>query len=253
VQGASVTLTAGLTFANTTLSPSGTITFYANGTLLASLPVSANGASFKLNTLPVGADQITANYSGDADFKPGTTATATVVTVTSLAPAFTLSTPATLTIQRGQTGFATISAQANATFAGTVSFTCSGAPAEATCTVAPLSVTLAAGQSSSLSVVIATTEPNNTSALAMKRGGGLPGMYACGILACALLPWCRRRFKGKLLSALLLAMALAGSLAATGCGGLKYPGTPVGPATLTVTGTSGSVTSSTSVTINVTQ
>jgi hypothetical protein len=158
-----------------------------------------------------------------------------------------------LTIQRGQTGFATISVQANATFAGTVSFACTGAPAEATCTVSPTSVTLVAGQSSSVSVVIATTQPNNTSALSMNRDGRLSGISACGILAFVLMPWCRRRFKGKLLSALLLAMALAGSLAATGCGGLKYPGTPVGPATLTVTGSSVSVSTSTSVTVNVTQ
>jgi hypothetical protein len=253
VQDSSVMLTAGLTFANTTLSPSGTITFYVNGTTLASLPVSANGVSLTLSTLPVGVDQITASYSGDADFKPAMTATATVVTVTSLAPAFTLSTPAALTIIRGQTGFATISAHANATFSGTVSFTCTGAPAESICSVSPLSVSLAAGQSSSVSVVIATTEPNNTSALSMNRDGRLSGISVCGIVVFALLPWCKRRFKGKLLSALLLAISLAGSFATTGCGGLKYPGTPLGTATLTVTGSSGSIATSTTVTVNITQ
>ncbi len=253
VQGASVTLTAGLTFANTTLGPSGMITFYANGNTLASLPVGANGASLTLSTLPTGANQITASYSGDADFKPGTTAMATVVNVTSLVPAFTLSLPSALIITRGQTGFVTISAQANATFAGTVSFTCSGAPAETTCTASPLSLTLAPGKSSNFSVVIATTQPNNTSVAGLKRDGGLSGIYACGILAFVLLPWYRRRFKGNLISAVLLAMVLAGSLAVTGCGGLKYQGTPLGTTTLTVTGTSGSTSTSTSVTINVTQ
>jgi hypothetical protein len=254
IQGASVTLTAALSSANTTLSPSGTITFYANGSQLASLPVSANGASLTLSTLPTGANQITASYSGDADFKPGTTAMATVVNITSLVPAFTLSLPSALTVSRGQTGFSVFTAQANATFAGTVNFTCSGAPAETTCTASPLSVTLVAGQSSNVSLVIATTQPNNTSVAGIKRDGGLSGIYACGLLAFALLPWYRRRFQGKLNAALLLAIALVGSLAVTGCaGGLKYPGTPLGTATLTVTGTSGSTSTSTSITVNVTQ
>jgi hypothetical protein len=259
VQDSSVTLTAGLAFANTTLSPSGTIVFYLNGTTLASFPVSANGASLKLNTLPVGTDQITASYSGDADFKPATTAAATVVNVTALAPAFTLTAPSTLTIERGQTGFATIPVQANATFAGTVDFTCSGVPAGTTCTILPLSVTLAAGQSSSVSIVVATTQPNDTSVVAMTHDHALPGIYTGGLLACALLPFAwrprhGRRFKGKVLPAMLLAMALLGSLALTGCtGALKYPGTPIGTATLTIAGGSGSISTSTSVTVNVTQ
>jgi hypothetical protein len=259
VQDSSVTLTADLTFANTALSPSGTIVFYANGTTLASLPVSANGASLTLSTLPSGTDQITASYSGDADFKPATTANATVVTVTTLAPAFTLSSPATLTIVRGQTGFASISAQANATFSGAVSFTCSGAPVESTCTVTPASLTLAAGQASSISVSIATTEPNNTGIAEMPHGPGLSGIYAGGALTCVLLPIAflpgsRRRFKGKVLATMLVAMALAGSLAMTGCGGgVKYPGTPPGTSTLTITGTSGSTVATTSITVIVSQ
>ena len=254
VQDSSVTLTGGLAFANTTLSPSGTIVFYANGTTLASVPVSANGASLTLSTLPVGTDQITASYSGDAEFKATTTVAATVVTVTSLSPAFTLSSPPALTVVRGQTGFATISAQANATFSGTVNFTCSGAPtAETVCTVSPASVTLAPGQSGSISVALATTQPNNTA---------VAGMYAGGVLACVFLPFFRRRFngnfKGMVLPAILLAMTFAGALAATGCsGGVKYPGTPLGTQTLTLTGTSGSgssaISTSTSVTLNVTQ
>jgi hypothetical protein len=254
VQDTSVTLTAGLLFSNTTLSPSGTIVFYANGTALTSLPVSANGASLTLSTLPVGTDQITASYSGDAEFESATTTSATGVTVTPLSPAFTLSSPAALTVVRGQTGFATISAQANATFSGTVSFTCSGTPtAETTCTVSPASVTLAPGQSGSISVALATTQPNDTA---------VAGMYAGGVLACVFLPFFRRRFNGKLkgmvLPAILLAMTLAGALATTGCsGGVKYPGTPLGTQTLTITGTSGSgssaISTSTSVTLNVTQ
>ncbi len=258
VQDASETLTAVLTFANTNLSPSGTIVFYLNGSVLASLPLSGDGASLTLNTLPPGADQITATYSGDADFKPATTANATAITVTALAPAFMLSSPSPLTIERGQTGFTTIAAQANATFSGTVNFTCSGAPAETTCTVSPANVTLAAGQSSSVSVVLATTNPNNTSIARLKREPGFTDIYAGGALACVLLPWCRRRFRGKILPGVLFAIALAGSLAATGCGGgFKYPGTPLGTTTLTVTGSStagqGPVSTSASVTVNVTQ
>jgi hypothetical protein len=258
VQDASVTLTAGLVFSNTTLSPSGMIVFSANGTALATVPVSANGASLMLSTLPSGTDQITASYSGDAEFEPAATVAATVVTVTSLSPAFTLSSPAALTVVRGQTGFATIAAQANATFSGTVSITCSGAPAETACTVSPASITLTPGQSSSISVELTTTQPNNTAVAGMMRGGGMSGLYKGGVLACVFLPLFCRRFKGSLKLMMLLAMALVCSLAAIGCAGAtKYPGTPLGNQTLTVTGTSGSgsgaISVSTSVTLNVTQ
>jgi hypothetical protein len=93
----------------------------------------------------------------------------------------------------------------------------------------------------------------------MRNGSGLSGMYtggalACVLLPCAFLPGSRRRFKGKVLPAVLLAMTLAGSLAMSGCGGgLKYAGTPAGTSTLTITGTSGSIVATTSVTVIVTQ
>lgn len=93
----------------------------------------------------------------------------------------------------------------------------------------------------------------------MPHGPGLSGIYAGGALTCVLLPIAflpgsRRRFKGKVLATMLVAMALAGSLAMTGCGGgVKYPGTPPGTSTLTITGTSGSTVATTSITVIVSQ
>lgn len=261
-QDTAVTLTATLTPSLNTAGPTGTISFYNNGTLIESLPVSGTTATLSLSTLPVGTNAITATYSGDSNFNAATASTAVNVTVTPLTPDFSFgaATPLGLSLTSGQTGTVSLALSGNATFNGTVALTCSGAPSEATCTVSPASITLAGAQSSTVTVVIATTAPNNTTTAInsmpawMKTTGGL----SLAGMVFALWPGRRRKLSGLWTILLLAGLGVGSAVALTACGGsssstpqYKYPGTPAGTSTITLTGTSGGVTHSATFTLKI--
>lgn len=71
VSGQSVTLTANISGQFSGVA-TGTVTFYNGGTSLGSASVSSNAATLATSALPVGADSITAVYSGDTDFTGST-------------------------------------------------------------------------------------------------------------------------------------------------------------------------------------
>ncbi len=69
--GANVTFTAVVTpdpSVTTTLTPTGKVNFYANGTLLGSATLASGVANYSTTTLPVGLQSITATYVGDTNF-----------------------------------------------------------------------------------------------------------------------------------------------------------------------------------------
>ena len=169
-------------------------------------------------------------------------------------PAFTVAgSPASLTLIQGATGVAALTVTANSAFQGTVSFTCAGAPAETTCTVNPTSVTLSNGQSATVSVVVATTLPNNFYSASPRRDFPLlrwsvvaGGAQLAGIFF-LILP--RRKRVSRLLLPLLLMAAVVSTGMLSGCGGSSpkpplYPGSPVGTVNLTITATSGTLSQS---------
>ena len=258
-QGTNVTLTATLTQpVGNLFTPTGTVTFYENGTVLGIAEIASTGSAiFSTNQLLVGTDAIRAVYAGDAHYNAASAAGS--VTVLALAPGFTLSaTPTTLTLAQGATGVATLTLAANATFNGSVSVTCSGAPAESSCTVNPASATLSAGQTGTVTVVIATTA-KGSAYQALNRGReGLPWLNAAGgvSLAGALL-WLapRRRRWNRLGGLIAFAVLGAGCLAmVTGCGsGGGNTGTPVGTSTITITATSGGLTQTQTIALTITK
>jgi hypothetical protein len=165
-------------------------------------------------------------------------------------------TPTSVTVAPGSSASYTLSVGGEGGFNQSVSFTCTGAPSEATCTVSPNPVT-AGSSATNITVTVTTTAPS----LSVPRSRPLPpapplspGLRGLLMLALvlALMAWGigRRKQLGvsrwrstlvPLASGLLLALALAG------CGGggnvTKPPhnsGTPPGTYTLTVTGTAGS-------------
>jgi hypothetical protein len=247
-QGASVTLSAVVMPKNSMAMPTGDVTFYLNGTAgpvpLGTVQLMGTTASFSLSSLPVGADSITAVYSGDTNFLEQNGLTAVTVNVTALTPTFALGamTPTALTLTEGQSGVLTLPITANASFSGMVTFACTGAPAETSCTFSPSTVTLTPGQTASVSILVATTAPNNTSEAANR----FPGMTALGGVSVAglcllLLPKRRSRGWKSMALIVLLGFGLAATTALTGCGGGdKYSGSPAGAPTFTVTATSGS-------------
>ena len=254
--GANVTLTATLTqpIVNPN-QPSGSVSFYANGTPIGSGAITSAGiATLTTDGLTVGTNAITAVYAGDSHFN-GTSAKVSV-SVTALAPDFALSaTPSGMTLQQGQTGVVTLGLAANSTFAGTVTFTCSGTPGESTCNVNPASVSMTAGQTATATVVVATSAHGGTY---QANNDGLWGKTAGGLslagLLFLLLP--RRRRMPRMLSlvaflALTLATAAVSGCSSSGSGNSNNSGTPVGSTTLTVTATSGTITHTQTITVQV--
>ena len=254
-QGVPVTFTATISqVVSAGVAPTGTVSFTTNGTLLGSASPNNGVATFIADSLPVGADTVTATFAGDANHNQSS---ATIdITVAPVTPSFALSsTTPTLSLSQGASGSVVVTAVADSTFSGVVQLTCTGAPAEVSCTASPASLTLVPGQSSDASIFIATTPPNNTNQAAGKSPltGPLGGVTLAGLV---FLLWPGRRRRSKYLSILaFVALALTSLGALSGCGasGDKYPGTVAGNYTLTVTGVSGGVTQTQAIALTVSQ
>ncbi len=242
--------------------PTGTITL-TSGSYSSQLALVSGGASFSLpaGTLTAAADTLTANYAGDPNYAPATgTATIDVVPVV-------LAVSAPSAVAPGSSATATATLSAGSTYAGTMNLTCvlAASPVAAqsvpTCTVAPASVTIAAGAKSTTTVTLHTTAASSGSALGQPGrsewqlwggGGGLMLALLCGV------PARRRRM------ATMMMVLVYGFAALVGCGGggggsgsVSPPATPAttaGSYTFSVVGTDASnpkVTASANLTITV--
>ncbi len=160
------------------------------------------------------------------------------------------------TVSPGQPASYTFSMGGEGGISGTVAFSCSGAPSEATCTVSPNPATLG-GSATTVTVTVTTTAPT----LMSPRSPRLPPAYPDGqggrrllllaLVLLAMMVWATRRgnqmgLRGSRLRIVLLASGLLLVLGLAGCGGgggggsTPNPGTPAGTYSLTVTGTTGS-------------
>ena len=193
---------------------------------------------------------VTPTWSGDSNYAPSSNFGQATIIVTgndfNLSP---VATSLTVTPPGGQNGM-TIFVGGQSGYNGTINFTpssCSGLPAESTCSFVPPSVT-GAGFTN---VYISTTAPHSAAANAIRPtltspwlAGGL-GVTFAGIFLAGL-PSKKRR-SGTLLSMLAVVFLLYSG----GCGGggssggpspFKDPGTPKGSYSITVTATSGNLT-----------
>lgn len=158
----------------------------------------------------------------------------------------------TATVMPGSTATYAVAVAALGGFNQTVAFSCSGAPAQSTCSVSPTSVTLNGSTSASVNVTVTTAgtsaklypafTPRSGGRLAVSVGfSGLPGLALVGICG----GWSRKR-RGHRLLAILCLLSVGISMSA--CGGSSNNGngnsggTPAGTYNLTLTGsfTSGS-------------
>jgi len=179
--------------------------------------------------------------------------------------AFTLTPASNITIASpGASGNTTITIAPTGTFTGAVALTCAvtasptGASDIPTCALAPTSVTLTSSTSAT-SVLTINTTPQTHGSLRIQPTSWLAGMggllAAMATLGLFLLPSRRRRLP--LLALTLTAVVLLGN--ALGCGNNSTPtgsggltgGTTIGPYTVTVTGTSGTIIETTTVTVTV--
>jgi uncharacterized protein YjdB len=111
--GSQVTLTATVTPASGTTSPTGTVSFYNGTSLISAASVASGSASLMTSTLPAGSDSITATYGGSATFGSSTSNAVSLAVnapnptpaITTLSPAFIGAGSADLTITVNGSGF----------------------------------------------------------------------------------------------------------------------------------------------------
>ncbi len=151
---------------------------------------------------------------------------------------------ASATVTPGQTANYSLNVAAEGGFNQAVTFTCSGAPAGATCTVSPASATPSGNSTITLAVSVATTAAGLPRArrwispLGFPKGTGVIVMLLILSITLGALTRSRRRA-----CAMIATCALSLAIAAVACGGSMSTthtnsGTPAGTYTLTVTGTS---------------
>jgi len=151
---ASVTFTATVTTANGV--PTGTVNFTDGGNLLGTGTLNSSGiATFSTTTLTAGSHTITATFQANTNFS-SSSATLTQVINTPVG-SFTISaTPPTQLIRGPGTTTYQVVLTSVAAFAGQINLSCSGLPADATCTFAS-NPTLTSGSTATVALTINTT------------------------------------------------------------------------------------------------
>lgn len=255
--GSPVTLTATVVTPVGLHQPSGQVVTFldgANALGTASLgnPVNLGGGSYGLTaqlvltTLPGGPHNLIAKYAGDTVLTASdSSSTLLVVTITDY---LVQSAPATLTIQDGQSGTATLSVFPLGGFSQAVQFSCGTLPAHVTCTFSPSKVTPDGVHPSNIALTV------NTNSLQASHTGksGLWAVTSTLAVAGVLLPFgSRRRWKSSLAVLCLIGMVLVGVGCGSGSGSSNPNTAAVGTYTVTVAATSGASASAKSVSLTV--
>lgn len=217
---------------------SGVTVTYAAPASGASATLSAATAttnSSGIATVTATANSTAGSYSITATTSTGATTATFALTNTDFQIAAASS---TLDVPRGSSGTDIITLNALDGFNGTVSFTCSGLAAGATCSFSPASIT-PTGASSTTTMTVAATASTRVE---------WP-WTTTEMLACMVFAFCYRR--RRYIQWLSLAVAFAiGSMALGGCGSSPKQTPPV-TSTVTVTATSGSTQRTTTVTVEI--
>lgn len=235
--GVAVTLKAVIASA-TTGTPTGSVTFFDNGTAIGTVTVTAGVAHISTSSLSLGTHVIFMTYTGDVNFLNGSVSASTgAATITvSPDPDFTLATTsgtyAAKTIVPGDSAtFNFTVTPVGGAFTSPIAFTVSGLPNGATGTLTPTSVT----PGSSPTNFVLTVSTQKFHAQMQHLAGGSFG------LALLLLPFVRNRRMRRAghrmtrLAMLLLLATTAGAL--SGCGSSGFFGQPQASSTITITGT----------------
>jgi hypothetical protein len=242
LSNSNLTLTA-MVLPLTSGTPTGTVGFYEGQTLVGTGTLTNSVASYTATTFPAGNVVVTAEYSGDANF---TQSASPAIVVLAITPAQTSLTVATA----GSVADAMTVATASG-FTGTLAFTCSGLPAEATCSFSPATYTFS-GTNNSTSVTM-------TVQTGVSARGGTPELFGqggrlaalAGVFGLVTLGGWRRKLRTQWLLAVLLLGAVCAGV--TACGSSAgAPQSPAGTSTVQVvaSGASG-FSQTTSVTLTV--
>jgi hypothetical protein len=255
VGGQVVTLTA--TVSGTGGTPVGIVTFWEGSTFLGLGTLSSGMATTSTSTLLLGSHSLTASYGGDGIFN----VSASSVMIQTVSVAEFASFTGSPTVLAGQTTIINLTAfQVNGSSI-TFALSCSGLPLKSTCqfnngSVIPgpppngTTVQLTFGTASSMQPARPSDRipwPWET----LEISAALAALMAMAIIKWRSTPRRQLAF-GTCLATVFFAAVLTGCGVSGGSGYVpSYTGTPKGPATFTVTGTSGATTFSTQVTVTV--
>ncbi|NDQ57249.1 MAG: choice-of-anchor D domain-containing protein [Acidipila sp.] len=231
--------------------------FISNNNCGATLAVGAS-CTFAVTFTPAsaGARSATVVVTSNSGNVPGTMQTLTF-NGTGGVPSFTLSaTNTTATVSPGQSASYPITITPVGGFNQAVSLSCSGAPAGATCTVVPSSVTLNGVSPASATVQVTTSAGGNLLPRPQSRNGNPPwflvvlAMTIAALGAGMGLKVVPARVRGQYLAPTALVLLIVGlTVFAAACGDKDGSGTPKGTSTLVVTGTGGGQTQTLNLTL----
>lgn len=225
----------------------GSVQFYNGSTPIgAAVPLTSAGTATLTQTFPVGAYTIKAIYSGDANFNSSTTATPVTFTTSTASFSIAPGTTNLSTVKQGGTALYSFTVPTTL-YSGTITFSCAGLPAGASCVFSPTTLTGTGCTNTTNPPVVGLTI--FTSVKAQQSGFGGRWMMITGFLLALGLGLTRRRMPAqfaRISMALALLVATAG-LAACNTSSIGNPSTPTGSSTITVTGagSDGSVASTT--------
>ena len=256
--GQQVTLIAVLRFAGP-VAATGNVTFTSNGATLGTTAIDSTGvATFTANLL-TNSPTVIATYSGDQVYA-GSTSAQTSITVTPPTQFSIQINPPAVPLQSQQHSTVTLTLASVNNFSDTLNMGCLGLPNAATCTFSKDSVTLGAGGTQTITVVVDTGSPLTAGSQAkLERHEGRSAAAMCilpGGLLLGLLLWSGRGKKRNRLAGLMILLLLAGLASGlSGCSGLNINGTPAGTYVfqITATGTGTGVSESADITLTVTQ
>ena len=243
--GTLLTFTAQVTPASGTITPTGNVIFTDGTTTLGAIALSSGKAVLTTSALALGTHSITASYTATASFSASVSSSVSVTIAAAPVPDFSISVaPSTSTVTGGGMTTATLSVTPVNGFNQPVALTCGGAPSGATCTVSPSSVTPASASPANATVTLQTTATH--AALTTRTRNGTFAALPFGIFFTGLLGGIGFRRRRRSLGLLCTLMAVGSILiGASGCGGnSNSSATPV-TSTITLTGTSGSLSHST--------
>jgi subtilase family serine protease len=255
--------------------PTGTVQFAANGVNLgAPVALTGNAVTPALAFSTPGTYTITAAYSGNAFYASSTgTTTLTVASVPANSFILTATPIPVFTSGAGAGNTSTVTLTSGFPGTGTFALSCAivsstGPYYPATCSMAPASLTVAANASGTSTLTIATATAHalpGSPVASLDRRSVDRRSGTVAITLCALLLFVAGSGRRRLPRLLALAVSLSFGLAAlSGCGSSTAANTAgntptnatvlhssAGTYTVTVTGTSGTITNSTSITVTV--